>query len=175
MGAGDILDVYLWAPGAGENVKLRFGHLKFKRLLQRDGELECWLEEESEVYPFPLQPRVVARLAAALGVRFPSLPEVPLDHQGFTALLKETDPAVSRVLVHKRRTLHGLPLSSGEVVLVELTEILRPEAVITVALEHEQAQAVQAALDILHPVEAGLEAMSYLQALAEWAQGRTLS
>lgn len=169
-------DFYLWAPDCPVNVKLRGNDLKLKRFLAaRDG-LEQWLEDETEVFPFPLDPAVVAGLCADLGVLPSVLPPTPLDQPGLLALLLSGSSPVHLIPVAKRRRLCWLSLS-GNVqidppVLVELTEIAAPETLTTVALEHPQHAAVQGALDALGLSARPLLPLNYLQVLALWAVGQ---
>lgn len=171
-------DFYLWAPDCPVNVKLRGNDLKLKRFLAaRDG-LEQWVEDETEVFPFPLSPTVVARLCADLGVILPPLPNLQaLDQASLLALLLGASPSIRLIPVAKSRRLCWLPQALGGLqpdppVLVELTEITAPESVTTVALEHPQPEAVHAALDALDLLASPLLPLNYLQALALWANGQ---
>jgi hypothetical protein len=170
-----VEDRYLYAPGCAANVKLRAGELKLKRCVARDGDLERWLEDPAEVYPFPLAPAVVAGLATALGITLPGRPEQPLDQAELLALLRRAAPPVQEIVVRKTRHLRTVPLPGVDPdVLLELAEISAPQAIRSVALEHPQTDPVRRAGALLGLDAALLTPMSYLHALARWAQGQPL-
>jgi hypothetical protein len=170
-----VEDVYLYAPGCAANVKLRAGELKLKRFVARDGDLERWLEDPAEVYPFPLAPAVVVETAAALAVTLPVRPAQALDQQELLALLIQAAPSVQVIIVRKTRHLRTLPLPAVDPnVLVELAEISAPQTIFSIALEHPQAEPVCRARVQLELNQASLTPMSYLDALARWAQGQPL-
>lgn len=171
-----VTDHYLWAPGCPVNVKLRGNDLKLKRFLAaRDG-LEQWLEDEAELFPFPLAPALVAELASTLGVSLAHLPQVPLDQSHLLALLFNASPPVRLIAVTKKRWLYRLDAVEGTrfdpAVLVELTDISAPERLTTIALEHPQVQPVQSAHQALGLAAANLAVCNYLQVLRLWAQGQ---
>jgi hypothetical protein len=170
-----VEDVYLYAPGCMVNVKLRAGELKLKRWVGRDGDLECWLEDPAEVYPFPLAPAVVAETAAALSVTLPAWPEHLLDQEQLLALLRRAQPPVQEIVVRKTRYLRTLALPGVDRdVLLELAEIAAPQAIHSIALEHPQADPVHNARALLGLDTIPLTPMSYLHALARWALGQHL-
>lgn len=173
-----VTDHYLWAPACTVNVKLRGNDLKLKRFLAAAEGLEQWLEDETELFPFPLAPALVPELAHMLGVTLPHLPQTPLDQSRLLALLLSASPPVRLITVAKRRWLYRLD-AAGDVrfepgVLVELTEISFPERVTTVALEHPQAPPVHSARQALGLVAANLRTCNYLQALQLWAEGQRM-
>lgn len=168
-------DYYLYAPGCQVNAKLRESELKLKRFVARDGGLERWLEDPAEVYTFPLTPAVVAKTAAALAVALPVWPEQALDQDKLLALLRQAKPPVQVIVVRKTRHLRNLPLPGVDPdVLMELAEISAPQAILSIALEHPQAEPVRRARAHLDLVQTRLSPMSYLHALARWAQGQPL-
>jgi hypothetical protein len=170
-----VEDHYLYAPGCAANVKLRAGELKLKRFVSRDGDLERWLEDPAEVYPFPLALAVVVGLATALGITLPGRPEQPLDQAELLALLRRAAPPVQEIVVRKARHLRTLPLPGVDPdVLLELAEISVPQAIHSIALEHPQAEPVRRARVQLGMDQASMTPMSYLHALARWAQGQPL-
>jgi hypothetical protein len=170
-----VEDRYLYAPGCAANVKLRAGELKLKRFVARDGDLERWLEDPAEVYHFPLAPAIVAETAAALAVTLPAQPEQALDQANLLDLLRQANPPVQEIVVRKTRHLRTLPLPGVDPdVLLELAEISAPQAILSIALEHPQAEPVRRARAQLSLAQARLSPMSYLHALARWAQGQPL-
>ncbi|HSN76400.1 MAG TPA: hypothetical protein VL334_15095 [Anaerolineae bacterium] len=168
-------DHYLYAAGCAVNVKLRAGELKLKRFVARDGDLERWLEDPAEVYPFPLTPTDVAETAAALAVTLPARPERTLDQAELLALLRHANPPVQMIVVRKTRHLRTLPLPGVDPdVLLELAEISAPQAILSIALEHPQAEPVRRARTHLGVDQASVTPMSYLRALTFWAQSQPL-
>lgn len=173
-----VTDYYLWAPDCPVNVKLRGNDLKLKRFLAASQGLERWLEDEAEVFPFPLAPVLVAELARILAVDLPQKPQAALTQPSLLALLFSSTPPVQLIAVAKSRWLYHLAAVDssrpGPPVLVELTEISAPEQLTTVALEHPQIEAVQAALDHLDISASALLPRNYLQVLPLWAKGQRL-
>ncbi len=170
-----VTDRYLYTPGCTVNVKLRAEELKLKRCLGDDGELERWLEDPGEVFPCPLAPAALRQTAEALGVALARWPERPVDQAALLALLRQAQPAVQTVEVRKTRHLRALALpDAGSEVLVELAQISAPQAILSVALEHPQSEPVRRARARLGLHRTSLVPMSYLHALAWWAQGQPL-
>jgi hypothetical protein len=171
-----VEDRYLYAAGCTVNVKLRAGELKLKRCVARDGDLERWLEDPAEVYPFPLTPTNVAKTAAALAVTLPAQPERALDQAELLALLRQANPPAQVIVVRKTRHLRTLPLPGVDPdVLLELAEISAPQAILSIALEHPQAGPVRCARSHLGLDQTSLAPISYLRALTFWAQSQPLS
>ena len=167
----DVTDEYLWVPGSRINVKLRFSDLKFKRLLESAGGLERWLEDPDENYPFPLGKKVREKLAGDLGIQLPPVPARAVGREALLALMDRSDPPVKRVVVQKSRwQREWSPGDSIEPVIVEVAEILAPERMVSIGLEHPEADRVRAALDALGLAQA-LRPLSYLAALSAWARG----
>lgn len=165
-----ITDTYLWTPDCPVNVKLRYGDLKFKRIIETDGDLECWIEDEGEMHPFPLSPAVVQELEKALAIILPEHPSTPLARDELLALLSSATPPVQTIVVEKRRALYALPICDPAPVIVEMTAIRSPVRTTTVALEHRNRECVQSARDYLHVHDSGLTQINYLQALEAWSQ-----
>lgn len=171
-----VEDIYLYAPGAAVNVKLRGGELKLKRFLACDGELERWLEDPAEVWPLPLTTDVAALVAAALGVAAPALPVRPLDQATLLSWLDRAEPPVQPIVVRKIRHLRTLPLPGVTPdVLLELAGIAAPQAIASLALEHPAAEPLHRAGALLGLHAATLTPMNYMQALDLWASGRLIS
>lgn len=171
-----VTDRYLWTPGCQVNVKLRGVDLKLKRFLQTAHGLERWREDGQEVFPFPIPPDVVRTVADALGVALPWLPAAALDQPGLWKLLRQAVPPVQLITVEKSRRLGWLSgvgaQRFGAPVLLEVTEVAAPEALVTVAVEHPQPEPVQAAVTGLGLRDGSLMPLNYLQVLAAWAGGR---
>lgn len=163
------IDTYLWTPNGPANVKLRHGDLKFKRLLESDGDLQHWLEDEKELHPFPLNADVVEALAQALAITLPEGLQTPVGRNELVELLKNAHPPVQILLVEKYRRFFSLPTGTGDPVIVELTDIVRPELVSSVALEHADIDAVRQGLAQLGLTDNTLCPLHYLEALSIWA------
>lgn len=172
----DLTDEYLWVQGSPVNIKLRFSDLKFKRLLERDRGLERWLEDPAENHPFPIGRGALSQLATDLGVSIPILPQGAVDRSELLALLEKSTPAVRLVAVTKSRwqrkwTEGG---SGGEVVTVEVAQILSPEATWSVGVESPESDLVRKAVEALG-LEGALRRLNYLEALGIWVKGHSVT
>lgn len=177
----EVTDEYLWIPGATVNVKLRFQDLKLKRLIEKEGPFQHWLEDESENFSFPLSGAVVAELARCLGVSLPSITVDGVQRPELLAILGESRPKISRVTVVKSRWQHDLTLPRSdatpddmEPVTVELAHIHSPEATTSVGLEHPNLDCLRRAWDSLGAHE-HLRGLSYLDAVDTWARGEQVA
>lgn len=168
-----MTDIYLWTPRAKVNVKLRGDSLKFKRFIAREGVFECWLEDEAEVFPFPLSGEVLRRLGEALEITLPDTSPIPRT-ETFLSWLRKVTPKVRVVPVEKQRSLHLMSVPKINPVIVELSEVLVPEIITTFALEHPQLPVLRTALAQFSPLIQNLQPLSYFEALALWAQGQPL-
>lgn len=169
-----ILDIYLWTPAMSTNVKLRGDALKFKRFIAREGPFECWLEDETELIPFPLGGEVLAVLAEALGLTLPPPDRLLTRPAALLHYLQQEAPVLQVVPVRKQRRLHHYHAPSPPPVIVELSEVLGPESVASLALEHPQLGLLQAAHAALAADVPNLQPLSYMEAVSCWAQGRRL-
>ena len=159
-----LVDTYLWTPDGPANVKLRFGDLKFKRLLDSDGDFQYWQEDENEIYPFPLDADVMSALEQALAITLPGDQRLPVGRDELMEMLKSAVPPAQILYVEKVRRFFSLPAADGEPVIVELTDILRPERIGSVALEHTNIEAVRQALTQLRLTSSALRPLNYLRA-----------
>jgi hypothetical protein len=176
-----ITDEYFWLPGVRINVKLRregaVESLKFKRLIESDG-LERWREDAAETHPFPLEPRVLAKLLAELGLEPHEPPAGVPDAAAALLALRRLAPAVARVAVEKKRWQRewagGGPRGGRGGVIVEIAEVFSPERITSVGIEDEAREAVEAARSALG-LPGGLRTLSYLDALGLWARGERIA
>lgn len=169
------IDTYLWTPDGPANVKLRHGDLKFKRLLETDGDLQHWLEDEDEIHPFPLDAEVVASLEQALTITLPENQCIPVGRSELVELLRIAVPPVHILVVEKIRRFFSLPTGFEEPIIVEFTDLIRPEPISSIALEHAESEAVLAALVHLGLTDSAIRSLDYLQALSIWSDGETLN
>ncbi len=167
-----LQDDYLWTPGCIHNVKLRYDALKFKRFIARRDHFERWREDEGDFLLFPLDARHLRELEKLLATRLSAIPSGPVDRQTFLAILDRARPPVQRITVIKRRrlALWAPQGSESPPVVLEWTQILSPEAIETVALEHEDIDVLQLAHTRLTQHLTQMAAMNYLQAIARWQQ-----
>jgi len=164
-----LRDEYLWTPGCVHNVKLRYDALKFKRLIEQQGDYERWLEDAREFLSFPLDAEHLRTLARLLAVRLPEIPSQPVDRAFLLALTAGAAPPVRIVPVIKRRRLaRWTPTGLGATVILEWTRIQQPVTIETVALEHEDLELLQAAHAQLSPHLTRIQPMNYLQAIGRW-------
>ena len=104
-------------------MKLRFTDLKFKRRPVSAGGLERWLEDPDENHPFPLDRKILEKLAGDLGIQLPPVPARAVGREAFLALLDRSDPPVKRVAVQKSRwQREWSPGDSIEPVIVEVAD-----------------------------------------------------
>jgi hypothetical protein len=186
----DFIDEYLWVPGSQINLKLRTGFqagLKFKRLEQTEGDYELWVENPDELYPYEnLNASVLNKVAQALGIRLPSIPEGPFDRYKTLLLLSQASPAVKPLTVVKRRQTRVWRAESK--VLVEIAEISSPQVTTSVSLESDVVvangisatqlntarQTIVTVMDLLQIKQESLRSLNYLGALKIWATGEKL-
>ena len=173
--ANPLVDTYLWTRDVPANVKLRFGDLKFKRLLDTDGDFQYWLEDEREIHPFPLDADVVHALEQALAITLPEIQRLPVGRNELGELLKTAVPPVQLQFVEKVRRFFSLPTVVGDPVIVELSDLVRPEPIHSVAVEHADIGAVRQALVQLGLTDSALRPLDYLQALSIWADGEHIA
>lgn len=176
--AQELTDEYLWTPDCSVNVKLRLGDLKLKRLVDsRDAggdlpALERWLEDRNENWAFPLSGSRLRAVEEAVRIDAGSLGAGPCDREELLALLGDRARVVA---VGKSRRQFSLPLAgaSQDAATVELAEILSPERLTSVGLEHSDAAGVDRAYTELG-LHGRLLSLSYLDALGRWARGERL-
>ncbi|MGD9046756.1 MAG: hypothetical protein PVF77_01770 [Anaerolineae bacterium] len=186
-----VEDRYLWAPKLEVNVKVRdipAEPFKFKRLLNKDGHLEQWAERPSDIYRFPLDKVGWEALAGTMAAADLVLGPYPAGTVDAERTLAELERAGARtVTVHKQRASRLWPGPNGQV-KVEWACILSPQPLITIGLEtwdadpegpglsDEQAKAdIRAAIQALGLHDEPLKALNYVEAVAVWATGRTIS
>lgn len=187
--AVEFRDRYLWVPDCPINIKLRRGiqsGLKFKRLIDKKGTLELWLEDPNELYLLLIEPTVVEKLAAELGIALKESPTNAVREESqLLSLLRQSVPPVREVLVVKRRKtfVRELAVLNRTVrVLVEIADILEPEETVSVSVEETQGLQTGASPDRITAARylvstirdelgllGSLKTKNYLQALAEWA------
>ena len=184
----EFQDRYLWVPDCLINIKLRRGiqsGLKFKRLVDKKGTLDLWLADPNELSPLPIEPAVVEKLAADLGIALKASPTNAVREESeLLSLLGQSVPPVREVLVVKRRKtfVRELAVLNRTVrVLVEIADILEPEETVSVSVEETQGlqtgtspDQITAARYLVSTIRdelgllGSLKTKNYLQALAEW-------
>ncbi len=180
-----IRDRYLWYPGCRANVKLRsWGAsegLKFKRLVEEDKELklQLWLERRDEDYAFPVEPNVVRQLAHVLEIELAQF-DLAANSEELVDRLRSVAGQVRTVVVQKSRRTYVWQ-QGDERVLVDLAEIHSPVATTSVGLENLSGLSESSSRDAIGAARrsvvvartslelpAGLETLSYVEALARW-------
>ena len=186
-----VEDVYLWVPGLEVNVKVRdlqAEPFKFKRLQNRDGRLEQWAERPEDIYRFPLDRAGWETLSETMATAGLALGAYPAGAVDAGRVLAELERAGARtVTIHKQRASRLWPGPYGEV-KVEWACILSPQPLVTIGLEtweedprgpglsDEQAKEdIWAAIQVLGLHDEPLQALNYVEAVAIWAAGRTIS
>lgn len=183
----DFEDVYLWTPGLKVNAKVRDypeEPFKFKRLQDKDGDLEKWAENQEDIFKFPLDEagwEALAETLTTVNVTLGPYPSGGADAETTLARLKKAEART--VTVNKLRESRLWQGPNGQV-KVEWACISSPQAIISIGLEtwdeYPEGQGLsdeQAKEDILAAIkELGLDneplsAMNYLDAVAAWASG----
>ena len=183
----DVEDVYLWARGFKVNVKVRDipeEPLKFKRLRNRDGDLEQWAEDPGDIFSFPLNEagwRALGEALATVDLVLGPCPSGGADVH--TTLARLRAAGVRTVRVNKRRE-SGLWQGPHGRVRVERATIHSPQTITSIGLEtwggapegsglpdREAKEDIWAAIEALGLKDERLRAMNYLDAVAVWASG----
>ncbi|MFH5832405.1 hypothetical protein ACG2F4_08415 [Halalkalibaculum sp. DA3122] len=179
-----ITDHYLWIPGMEVNAKFRKGiesGLKFKRLKQKKGDFEIWLEDEDELYEFPLEKEAwesLGRLLGGVDIRIPAYPDLPPDRETTAQMLQEAGCKI--VTMKKQRETRKLEMTEGTV-LVEWTAIMEPQSVNSIGLETwsdqdtdmangQALQLIKQAHATLDLPQESMQPMNYLDAVKQWAE-----
>ncbi|MDR8392608.1 hypothetical protein NC796_15740 [Aliifodinibius sp. S!AR15-10] len=180
-----VVDRYVWIPGLDVNAKFRKGEesgFKFKRLKQQQGNFEVWLEDEDELYEFPLEPEAWGALGQMLqdvDIELPSYPATPPDREDTARILEDVGCKI--ISVTKERETRKLENTDGTV-LVEWASIKSPQPCTSIGLEtysdesdvdlsNEQSlHLIKEALDYLDIQNQPLLPMNYLDAVKQWAR-----
>jgi hypothetical protein len=187
----ETTDQYIWIPRIEINVKLRSGQqqgLKLKRSIRKDSDLELWLEDPNEFFPYQtLDATVLQKVASILGITLPRITTAPT-REAIIDLFLRASPATLIVEVLKRRQARR----AGRDVQVELAELLDVSINGASASAHHPSysigvesavdltdlppaqvdaarDAVEATIDALRLREDGMRTMNYLDIVAEWA------
>ena len=183
----DVEDVYLWTPGLKPNVKgrnLPEEPFKIKRLLDADGDLEQWAEDDEEIFEFPLNEAgwdALVEEFAKVDVTLGSYRSEEADREMILAQVNKA--GVNLVCVNKLRESRLWQGPNGKV-KVEWACISSPQAIISIGLEtwgedpegqglpDEQAKEdIWAAIKELGLGNEPLRVMNYVDAVAVWASG----
>ena len=182
-------DLYFWIPDLYINTKFRTGAedgLKFKRLKQKEGNFEKWMENSDEIFDFPLDPDAWNTLRSTLQDANLELPEYPaekLNRETTLTYLKEA--GCKPVIVKKHRKSCLLQVSGGQV-KIEWACISKPQSLISIGLENwtdfdsepsseaAEIQDLNEAIDKLELDREPLNIMNYLDAVKLWAEGRKI-
>jgi len=168
-----VEDRYLWVPGATLNVKLRLGDFKIKRLLRSEGNVEQWLEDESENHPFPLEWAVVEDVAKSLGIRLQRSTGTPeggqvKDGRELLDILGRDAPGIRIVPVEKNRRQFSVP--GEESAILEYAEIVSPEDVVSIGVEDPDRDTLLRVMESFG-LPGVLTTRNYLEALEVWGHG----
>ncbi len=180
-----IIDEYLWIPGMGVNVKFRKGAesgLKFKRLKKTDGDFEVWLEDEDELFEFPLNSEAwnaLSDMLANVDISLPPHPTPTPDRETTSEILQDLGCKI--ITVEKERETRKLEKSEGAI-LLEWATVKKPQHCTSVGLETwaENPEAdltderalhlLEDTLSTLKIDEEPLRPMNYLDAIKTWAE-----
>ena len=184
-----VEDSYLWIPGLSVNAKLRSGadgDLKFKRLKERDGELEKWFEKPEEIFDFPLSInawKILSGVLKTVNVELPEWTEKARNRDEVLNILREKDCRI--VSMMKQRDARLLKTKHADI-KVEWASISGPQQLTSIALEsgfenpeqnltdEEAKEALLIAIQELELQIEPLQVMSYLGAIEKWAKGEKI-
>ncbi|MDZ7693581.1 MAG: hypothetical protein U5K69_21095 [Balneolaceae bacterium] len=173
-------------PGLEINAKLRKGAeggLKFKHQEQKKGPFEIWIEDEEEIYEFPLDGEAWKSLNTMFkntDINLPQYPATPLDRETTVSLLEEAGCKI--LSATKQRETRILEMKNGTV-LVEWAIISSPQRCVSIGLEtwsqsetanlanDDALNTLKEALRKLNLDAEPLTPMNYLDAVKEWVKG----
>lgn len=182
----EVIDDYLWIPGLEVNAKFRKGveeGLKFKRQEQKKGNFEIWIEDEEEIYEFPLDAEAWKSLNTMFEnteINLPEYPATPPDRETTANLLEEAGCKI--LTTTKQRETRMLEMKNGTV-LVEWGIISSPQQCVSIGLEtwsqsetanladDDALNTLKEALRKLNLDAEPLTPMNYLDAVKQWAKG----
>jgi len=179
-----VKDEYLWIPGLEVNAKFRTGAeggLKFKRLKQKENQLEKWEENPAEIFDFPLEPQAWNTLSRSLQPAGITLPDYPAEPPGRAELKKILEDAgCSIITVRKERETRRW---NG--VLIEKALITEPQKVVSIGLENlpeenapltddEAKNTIISAIKYFHLADEALRVMNYMEAVKIWGEGKRI-
>jgi hypothetical protein len=186
----NVEDLYLWIPGLEVNAKFRKGAeggLKFKRLKNRDADLEQWQENPEEVFNFPLEKAGWDALAAMLGDVGITFAPYPTKSPDRATTIKCLEKSGCRTVSVQKCRESRLWQGPNNMVKVEWVCIKHPQATISIGLEtwggdlegeelsDEQAkQDIREAIKNLRLNEEPLKVMNYMKVVADWASDKKL-
>jgi hypothetical protein len=185
----EVDDHYLWIPGLSVNAKFRTGadgDLKFKRLMEKSGHLEKWLENPNEIFNAPLSDQawsVLEKTLASTGLHLPEESKQLTTSEEIIRQLEEL--GCKTVLIHKSREARIWENSLGTV-KVEWASIAGPQNLVSISLENWEWRsgddpddaALQALINStiqgLQLDDEPVQVMNYLNAVESWANGEKL-
>ena len=193
-----MTDNYVWTPDCNLNIKLRDQDLKIKELI---GSQPCDMDNAlgvttyaeqwtTEVYSFPISVLLMKRIGKGLSLRNMSRSlSLIEDKEQFIESLQSQSNSVRIISVHKQREQRLLPIeddlkekvnkSLGELVTVEISDLIGPEDVSTLSIEHVSIDNVIAGIpkimrDVDKQIYRGMIFMNYLQAVKLWGLGKKI-
>lgn len=184
-----VEDSYLWIPGLSVNAKLRSGadgDLKFKRLKERDGELEKWFEKPEEIFDFPLSINAWTTLSEVLKTVNIKLSDWTSELQGRDEILDMLKKKGCRIVSMIKQREARLLTTKHTDIKVEWASVSGPQQLISIALEsgfenpdkslsdEEAKKGLLTAIQELELQTEALQVMSYLKAIEKWAKGEKL-
>jgi hypothetical protein len=180
-------DLYLWIPSLSENVKIRKGDLKFKRMQDKDGDIEKWDEPKDELWRFPLESKAWMSLTRTLVNGHPTLlaySSAPPSRELTLHLLQDAGCMVVRVVKKRSARLWKAPNAK---VKVEWACISQPQSLLSIGLETwtqdppDEAltddmakEDIRAAIADLGIADEPVQIMNYMDAITIWASGKRI-
>lgn len=184
-----VEDSYLWIPGLSVNAKFRSGadgDLKLKRLQDKDGELEKWVENPEEIFDFPLSSKAWTTLSEILKTVNIELPDWTEEVQSRDEILDMLKKKGCRIVsMIKQRDARLLKTKYADI-KVEWASISGPQKLTSIALESgfenpeqnltdkKAKEGLLATIQELELQTEPLQVMSYLEAIEKWAKGEKI-
>jgi hypothetical protein len=182
-----IEDIYLWIPGMQINAKFRTGvedGLKFKRIKNKDDDLEQWTESPNELFEFPIDTRgwnALKGVLAEVGLKLPDYPSRAPNRADSLRCLEEIGCRILQVnKIRETKIWRCKPVN----VMVEWACITSPQSCISIGLEtmemqsgdeqysdDEQKRHLTRAVRKMGLKKEPIKVMNYIDAVRIWASG----
>lgn len=185
----EVEDHYLWIPGLTVNAKFRTGadgDLKFKRLKEKYGDLEKWMENPDEIFNAPLSDHAWSVLENTLASAGLHLPEDSKKLNTSDEIIRQLEElGCKTVLIYKSREARIWENSSGTV-KVEWASVAGPQNLVSISLENWEWRSgsepddaslqalMNSAVQDLRLDDEPLRVMHYLNAVEYWAKGEKI-
>ena len=165
-----VNDRYIFRIGSNRNIKIRGQDLRIKRIVKLSKKrIGLWT---TEAYSFPISAYLFNYMTNTLNVSLPK--REAKDGAQLVSILSHATPLIRIVRVVKHRELRRWPPKDPEGVIVELAEIIVPEKVTSVGIEHHDLKRVNEAVERLRLPGPSMKVIYYNDCIKVWAEGSRL-